>query len=438
MNILYIHTHDSGRFIQPYGYAIPTPHLMQFAKQGVLFRNCFSCAPTCSPSRAALLTGMNPHSAGMLGLAHRGFTLNDPRQHLAHHLKKHGYETVLCGMQHLTWPGQEDQLGYTQVLDSPAREGALEGIYWDIAKDQINAQTAAEYLSRPKKQPFFLSFGMTSTHFPLPEPADDINPAYVQPPPPLPDTPEIRKDMAGYHTLARHADQCVGTILEALKINHLENNTLVFFTTDHGIAFPWMKCNLFDYGIGVSLILRFPQNQFAGKVIDALVSQLDLYPTLCELADIDLPSWLEGKSLMPLIRGKTDAICSEIFGEITYHAAYEPMRCIRTERYKFIRYFDDFEKVIMPNIDDSRSKRFLMTHGLSERRHQPTEMLFDLYFDPFERNNLVDQRDYAEVKEGLAFRLQNWMAETNDPLLKGSVILPDGGYANSKNDIHPS
>jgi arylsulfatase A-like enzyme len=141
---------------------------------------------------------------------------------------------------------------------------------------------------------------------------------------------------------------------------------------------------------------------------------------------------------MPLIRGETDAIRANIFGEVTFHAAYEPMRCIRTERYKYIRYFDDYGKVVMPNIDDSRSKRFLMAHGLTDRNHQPKEMLFDLYFDPFERDNLADREDYARIKEGLANKLHNWMVETDDPLLKGPVPLPVDGYANPQNDIHPS
>jgi len=438
MNIIYIHTHDSGRFIQPYGYAIPTPNLMQLAADGVLFRQCYSSAPTCSPSRAALLTGMNPHSAGMLGLTHRGFSLYNPTQHLAYHLQQNGYETVLCGMQHVIAHGQEHELGYRKILTGEETAINLTGIYRDIAQDLSNAQAAADYLAHPKTQPFFLSFGMTCTHFPLPEPAEDINPNFVQPPPTLPDTPEIRKDMAGYITLAQHADQCVGVVLDALEENNLASDTLVIFTTDHGIAFPWMKCNLFDHGIGVSLILRFPMGQYSGQVVDSLVSQLDIYPTLCELAGIRTPTWLEGSSLMPLIRWGTEKIRDEIFAEVTYHAAYEPLRCIRTKRYKYIRHFDDFEDVVKPNIDDSRSKRYLIVHGLMERQHDPAEMLFDLYFDPHERNNLVDQNDYAEIKTELAAKLHNWMVETDDPLLSGPVALPEGGYANPQGDLDPS
>ena len=101
-NILYIHTHDIGRYIQPYGYAVPTPNLQAFAEQGVLFRNAFCANPTCSASRATLLTGMYPHNNGMTGLAHRGWSLNDYSQHIVHTLRDAGYTTVLAGVQHVT------------------------------------------------------------------------------------------------------------------------------------------------------------------------------------------------------------------------------------------------------------------------------------------------------------------------------------------------
>ena len=438
MNIIYLHTHDTGRFIQPYGHPIPTPNLMALARQGVLFRQCYSAAPTCSPSRAALLTGMNPHAAGMMGLLHRGFSLNDPRQHLAHHLQGSGYETVLCGEQHVIQHGREKDLGYEQVLaPQPAGKFANE-VERNMARDRLRAEAAAAYLSRPKARPFFLAFGLNANHLPLPVPAPDINPAYVQPLPTLPDTPEVRKDMAGYMTLARHADNCLGTVLDALAANGLEEETLVFFTTDHGLAFPWMKCNLTDHGLGVSLIMRFPGRKYAGRVVDSLVSHLDLYPTLCELAGVEAPSWLEGHSLMPLLRGETERVREVIHGEVTYHAAYEPMRCARTERYKYIRYFGDYGGVVRPNIDDSRSKRFLLRHGLGERQHAPPEMLFDLYYDPSERDNLVGWADYADVKAQMANKLQAWMEATEDPLLKGPVPLPPGGYTNAPDELNPS
>jgi N-sulfoglucosamine sulfohydrolase len=381
---------------------------------------------------------MNPHAAGMLGLAHRGFSLKDPGQHLAQHLRQNGYETVLCGVQHLITPGEEEKLGYEYVLEGDGLPRKDPGSNLAMAMDKRNAMAAAAYLSKPKEQPFFLSFGMNCTHFPLPDPPEDINPDTIQPPAPLPDIPAIRLDMAGYHTLAQHADHCVGTVLKAVREHGLEDDTLMLFTTDHGIAFPWMKCTLYDHGLGVALILRFPKKEFAGNVVDSLVSHLDIYPTLCELTQTEKPAWLEGSSVMPLIQGTQETIRSEIYGEVTYHAAYEPMRCVRTGRYKYIRNFGDYPQVIKANIDDSRSKRFLLDNGLMNQPHAPTEMLFDLYFDPAERENLAGRKEFTQIKDQMAERLQRWMIETEDPLLSGDVPLPSGGYANPPDDIHPS
>ncbi|MEJ5199792.1 MAG: sulfatase, partial [Anaerolineae bacterium] len=354
MNILYIHTHDTGRFIQPYGHAIPTPNLMALAQEGTLFRNCFDAAPTCSPSRAAMLTGMNAHSSGMIGLAHRGFALKDPTRHLAHYLHSHGFETVLCGTQHETTADRAAALGYERIIAAPPTPTAADMAGADgqarrmMAQDLANARAAAEYLRMSHDRPFFLSFGMSCTHRPFPAPDPDINPNYVPVPPPLPDAPEVRLDMAGFITLARHADTCVGIVLEALAASGLADDTLVFFTTDHGIAFPRMKCHLYDTGIGVALIIRYPGHGQPVQVVDALVSHLDIYPTVCEAAGVPPPPWLEGKALTPLLDGTATAIRDEIFAEVTYHAAYEPMRCIRTDRWKYIRYFDDYDLVVKP------------------------------------------------------------------------------------------
>lgn len=444
MNILYIHTHDTGRFIQPYGHAIPTPNLMALAQEGVLFRQCFDAAPTCSPSRAAMLTGMNAHSSGMIGLAHRGFALKDPTQHLAHYLRRHGFETVLCGVQHEVAAGQAAALGYERIIAAPPTltaadmAGAEGRARRMMAQDLANARAAAEYLRAPHDRPFFLSFGMSCTHRPFPEPDPDINPNYVPVPPPLPDAPEIRLDMAGFITLARHADTCAGIVLEALAASGLADDTLVFFTTDHGIAFPKMKCHLYDAGIGVALIVRYPGHGRPGQVVDALVSHLDIYPTVCEAAGAPAPPWLEGRSLTPLLDGTAAAIRDAIFAEVTYHAAYEPMRCIRTDRWKYIRYFDDFDQVVKPNIDDGHSKQYLLRHGLAEARHDPAEMLFDLVFDPAERINLAGSPDHAAIRAEMAARLESWMRATEDPLLAGYVPKPAGARVNLKWALHPN
>jgi arylsulfatase A-like enzyme len=443
MNILYLHTHDSGRYWQPYGYDIPMPNLMNLTAQGVIFRQAFSAAPTCSASRTGLLTGMNPHAAGMIGLAHRGFALHDPTQHLAHFLAENGYETVLCGVQHEIAHGRETQLGYQKVLrgelpPEPAGPRTLQQQLTRRAEqDFANAQAAAAYLHQPKTRPFFISVGFVETHFDLPDPAPDINPANVQPPPTLPDNAITRRDMAGYITMARRVDHCFGEVLQALDDSGLAEDTLVICTTDHGIAFPKMKCTLYDTGIGVALILRFPRRKYAGQSVDALVSHLDIFPTLCELTSLPCPAWLEGHSLLPLLDGHTAGIRDEIFADVTYHAAYEPMRCIRTERYKYIRYFGSFDRMVRPNIDGCPSKDFLLEAGLLDQPHDPPEMLFDLYADPAERVNLAASPAHAHVRADLAARLQRWMEATDDPLRQGDVPLPPGAFANRRAGLHP-
>ena len=431
MNIVYMHTHDTGRYIQPYGYSVPTPRLQAFAEEAILFRQAFNAAPTCSPSRAALLTGMAPHSAGMLGLVHRGFGLRQPERHLAAYLRRNGYLTALSGVQHESSDPQT--IGYELILHSGNSKNKTDGSW-----DEENARRAAEFIrSRESGQPFFLSFGMFSTHRDFPEPDPDINPNYILPPQPLADTKQNREDMAAFMTSARTADRCAGIVLDAIREAGLENNTLIIFTTDHGIAFPRMKCNLYDTGIGVSLIMKVPGlANSKGRVIDALVSQIDLYPTICDLAGIEKPDWLQGISLLPLLAGETERIRDHLFSEVTYHAAYEPMRCIRTERYKYIKLFDDYDGHVPANIDDSPSKSFLLDSGLLDEKRD-REQLYDLYLDPTERVNRVADPAYKAVYEDLAAKLADWMKETSDPLLAGKVPLPPGGKANKRTSLSP-
>ena len=428
MNVLYIHTHDTGTYIEPYGRGMATPHLMSLAREGILFRQAYSAAPTCSPSRSALLTGMWPHVAGMLGLAHRGFSLRDPGKHLAHVLRENGMETVLCGMQHES--KDRSELGYVRLLD-PGRES---GDFNEI--DRRNAQRVAEYLSQEKNRPFFLSFGMSNTHRPFP-PAK-VDPGYVGVPDSLYDSPQNRADMAGLQTAATNADDCVGIVLDALKESGLDQETIVLFTTDHGIAFPGMKCNLYDAGIRVALILKIP-GHFGGKTVsDALVSQVDIFPTLCDLLEIEKPRWLQGISLLPLLRGQSESVREDLFAEVTYHAAYEPMRCIRTARYKLIRLYNGLDRAVPANMDDGPAKDFVLKHGWLDQPRARVQ-LFDLYLDPLERVNLVGDRRYETVLRDLDHRLERWMRETRDPLLDDErVPKPGGAVVNRQSCMSPN
>lgn len=419
-NIIYIHSHDTGRYVQPYGYAIPTPHLQRLAEEGVLFRRAFSAAPTCSPSRAALLTGQAPHSGGMLGLAHRGFALDNYDQHLVHTLRGAGYTSTLIGIQHVA--RDPAIIGYDRVVDLPHNRAAAV------------APAAVAFLRDAPAQPFFLSVGFFETHREFSS-ADDSR--YCLPPPTLPDTPATRADTAAFSASAHALDTGIGAVLDALDTTGLAGNTLVICTTDHGLAFPGMKGTLTDHGIGVMLILRGPGGFTGGRVCDALVSQLDIFPTLCAILSIAPPPWLQGRSLLPLIRDECEEINDAIFAEVTYHAAYEPQRAVRTARWKYIRRFGGRDHPVLPNCDNSPSKDLWLAHGWRERTI-PQEQLYDLVFDPQENANLASDPALTAVLVELRGRLERWMEATDDPLRHGPVVAPPGIWTNDPDALSPS
>jgi arylsulfatase A-like enzyme len=422
-NILYLHSHDTGRYVQPYGHPIPTPHVQRLAESGVLFRQAFCAAPTCSPSRASLLTGQSAHSSGMLGLAHRGFALNDYRQHIVHTLRAAGYTSALIGVQHVA--RDAGQIGYDQVI--PVESSQARHV----------APAAAEFLRNPPAQPFFLSVGFFETHRVFPGPGPDEDARYCQPPRPLPDTPETRQDMAAYKASARLLDEGIGTVLDALESSGLAGNTLVICTTDHGPAFPAMKCNLTDHGTGVMLIVRGPGGFSGGQVSDAMVSHIDLFPTICDLLEIEQPAWLQGRSMLLLVRGEVAQINDQIFAEVTYHAAYEPQRGVRTHRWKYIRRFGERSGPVLPNCDDSLSKDMWLRYGWRDRA-LATEQLYDLVFDPGETQNLAGDPAARAALDEMRGRLEAWMRATDDPLLRGPVPAPAGAVLNDPEGLSPN
>lgn len=422
-NIIYMHSHDTGRCIEPYGHAVPTPNLAELARSGVLFRKAFSAAPTCSPSRAALLTGQSAHSSGMLGLAHRGFALHDYEEHLVHTLRSAGYHSALVGVQHVA--ANANQIGYDRVVD--------------LASDRAEhvAPSAVKFLASHPEQPFFLDVGFFQTHREFPEPTEMDEPDYCQPFPVLPDTPEVRGDIAGFKSSARQLDNAVGEVLSALERCVLADNTLVIYTTDHGPAFPGMKCSLTGHGIGVALIMRGPGLFKGGRAVDAMISHIDLFPTLCDLLDIPRPEWLAGTSFLPVLEGSAEEVNEQIFAEVTFHAAYEPQRAVRTHRYNYIRRFGNRTAPVLPNCDDSPSKDVWLRHGW-RTRSLPSEELYDLVFDPGERHNLAGEPSSRSVLDDMRERLDVWMRETNDPLLAGPVPEPIGAEVNDPDGLSPS
>jgi arylsulfatase A-like enzyme len=361
------------------------------AERGVVYRQAFSAAPVCSPSRAALLTG---EYHGLLGLAHRGWALEHPDHHLVQTLRAAGYTTAHAGEQHVA--ADRQALGYDIVVDPPTTRAA-----------HVAPRAAALQLP----EPFFLDVGFSETHRPWAE-ADG---RYARPPAHIPDTPETRADMAGFVAAAAELDDGVGAVLDALPAD-----TLVILTTDHGLPFPGAKATLSDRGIGVMLIVAGP-GIGPGTVSDALVSHVDVFPTVCDVAGIERPPWLRGKSLLS---ETNDAV----FAELTFHAAYEPQRAVRTTRYKYIRRY---EAPVLANIDDSPSKDLLLGHAHA----WSAEALYDLEADPNEAHDVLADR--PQVAAELRARLQRWMEETGDPLLHGPVAPPPGSVRNTPQQRSP-
>jgi N-sulfoglucosamine sulfohydrolase len=185
------------------------------------------------------------------------------------------------------------------------------------------------------------------------------------------------------------------------------------------------------------LIIRGPGGFQGGKALDALVSHIDIFPTVMDLIGAERPDYVQGESLLPLVNGEKDEIRETIFGEKNYHVAYEPERSARTHRYKYLRRFDkNHPKPVLANIDDGPSKHVLLQNGWGGRP-LPEERLFDLLYDPQEMHNVAYEPDYADTLSLMQARLQTWMIETNEPILKGPVPAPKGAQLHTPDPISP-
>ena len=419
-NILMVITHDTGRHLGCYGRGVETPNMDRLATEGVIFTNFFCTAPTCSPSRASFLTGRYPHNNGLIGLTHRGFRLNPCESLLPALLAHEGYSTHLFGFQHES--PDPRSLGYQNVVQGENNSC-------------LNVTPLVlEHLRKKPGEPFFAMVGFSETHRPFPEyggPIDDVQGLLY-----LPDDPDVRRDVAALNILVRRVDEKMGEILDALDKTGLRENTIVIYTTDHGIAFPGAKATLLDPGIEIALLMRGPGAFEGGKRVDAPLSNIDLLPTILDLCGVPMPGKVQGKSILPLVRGELERLHEQIFVEQTYHAAYDPMRGVRTERFKYIRSYEERPFWFPPNVDGGLSKEFVHMQGYFDRP-RPSEMLFDLGADPIERRNLADDPNHAEILEEMRSAVEKWMRETGDPMLKGYVPPHPGAKVTPPDSYNP-
>jgi arylsulfatase A-like enzyme len=167
-----------------------------------------------------------------------------------------------------------------------------------------------------------------------------------------------------------------------------------------------------------------------------MISHIDIFPTLCELLQIQPPGWLQGKSFLPVLRHEVPEINEEILAEVNYHAAYEPLRAVRTKRWKYVRRFGDRVHPVLCNCDDGPSKSLWVKLGWKDRI-LPREELYDLFFDPNEMANRVSDPAFQTTLQDLRHRLDRWMHATHDPLLAGLVKAPQGAAIDDPDSISP-
>ncbi len=419
-NIVYLHPADIGRHVEPYGYAVRTPNMQRIAERGVTFRNAFCTSPSCSPSRAALLTGQYPVQNGMIALTHQGCLLNDYRKHMVHTLKAAGYTTLLAGHQHI-----HPRLSQFDAAGREITPGQAIGFDLDWDKDDNHGDLRVrEFLRSKQRTPWFIDCGFMQTHRPFPDPTADERPEGCRPLPWLPDTPETRYEMAMFLRAVNAVDVKVGYVLEALRESGQLDNTIILLTTDHGVPFPEAKAFVNDPGLGVMLILAGGPFR-GGKVVDGLVSQLDVFPTLCNVLGVERPGWLEGESLLPLVDGRAQEIHEEIFGEVNFHGGYRPSRTIRTRQWRYVRnYYERTDDVGGGARPDNAASKLLLASGWHNGGRMEPEELYDMVLDPMERRNLAGCPELQDMKDELAARLCAWMERLGDPLLSGKIDPP--------------
>lgn len=415
LNIVHIICHDLGQHLGCYGGPdVFSPNLDQLAAGGVRFANCFTASPPCSPARACIMTGRYAHSNGQVGLAHRGFELPEAEMTVVDYFNAAGYLTANIGVQH----ERCDPLRNRYQADDHESPNC-----------EIVAAKARAFLSSRESEPsapFYLNLGFREVHLPFtrPEYAPD-GPDRVVVPPWLPDNHGVREELARCIGAIRFMDQSVGDVLAAIAQASLCRNTLVMFTTDHGMAFPRAKGMLYDPGIGTALIMRMPPGEgLSGAVATELVSSIDIAPTLLAAAGIEPGGNMQGVSFFGLLTGRAYRPRDCVFSEKNYHDSYDPIRAIRTERHKHLRNYECRPKIILASDLKKSIASAEMWPWANEER--PAEELYDLTADPYEMDNLAGSPELTGIRAELSRRLSEWMAETGDPLLHGPVAAPAG------------
>jgi arylsulfatase A-like enzyme len=402
---------------------VGTPNFDRIAREGARFTHVFVASPSCTPSRAALLTGQAVHrleeGANLHGFLPKAYAVYPDL------LEQAGYAVGFSGKG---WgPGRFEPGGRTRNPAGPQFKNFDEFIE-----------------RRPKGQPYCFWFGSHDPHRPYElgtGAQSGLKADRVQVPAFLPDMPEVRNDILDYYFEVQRFDRDLGAIISAIERAGELDNTIIIVTGDNGMPFPRAKANVYDGGARVPLAIRWPGVAKPGAVIDAFVSLTDLAPTMLESAGLTPPAAMTGRTLLPLLRGESQAGRDRVFIERERHANVRrgdlsyPVRAIRTNDYLYIRNFrpdrwpagdPQLYVAVGPfgDIDGGPSKDLLLDRSKDRviapffelaTARRPGEELYDLRRDPNQLKNVAGRPAYRAAQQRLRAELDRWLRETGDP-----------------------
>lgn len=415
-------TDDHGQLDStPYGgYGIRTPHIQRLADAGLTFTRAYVASPSCAPSRAALLTGLMP--------ARNGAQANHAKPRTE--LKK--------------WPAYFQELGYEVVAFGKVAHYRHTGDYGfdhfahDTFHDHAGIPAAVEFLRtrpRPATKPLCLFVGSNWPHVPWPEQDLGYDPQLLPLPAGSIDTPATRQWRARYAAAVTKGDDDLGTILDATRA-HLPKGTLFLFSADHGAQWPFGKWNLYEAGVAVPLIIAWPGITEPSMRTTAMVSWVDLLPTLLDAAGGKTPTGIDGRTFLPVLRGASPTHRDHIFTTHTNDNRMNiyPSRAVRDERWKYIRNLHP-EFAFTSHLDlvagalgqraffstwETAAKTDAQAAAIVQRYHaRPAEELYDLAVDPREQHNLATAPPHSAKLASLRGELDAWMKSQGD----GQTVL---------------
>ncbi|MFW5870823.1 MAG: sulfatase [Candidatus Sumerlaeota bacterium] len=379
-NIIHLSWHDLGRFLGCYGREpLRSPNVDRLAAEGVRLTNYWATSSICSPSRTSALTGRYCQTVGVAGLCHApaNYHLDAGVPHLSHILRDAGFSTALIGWQHETTHERvHNDLGFKEIyLNDPCPEcEEVSGRAVEWLEEQARRQKDGD------DQPFYLQLGFIEIHRSRGDygqkPEDDEQ---LWIPPWLSDSPALRQELALQQANIRKADASVGVVLDAIDRLGLRENTLLVFTSDHGMGcVPRAKTSLYDGGIEIPLIVRWPDGGIGGgNSCDWYLSNVDFLPTLLDLVNVEKPEVLHGESFAGAFRKpESDGGREEIFANFV-----QSQRMIRTRTHKLIW--------------NAQPKRVLVGHPVMETMEMqpgwPIWEFYDIHRDPHETTNITTQ-----------------------------------------------